>query len=81
VPNDIGVSLSEKGASSCWKIEQSATITCKIHVQNPTLNATIHAQNPKLNAIMHAQNPTLTHNNPCSKPNVQNPTTLTSNNP
>jgi hypothetical protein len=30
---------------------------------------------------MHAQNPTLTRNNPCWKPNVQNPTTLTSNNP
>jgi hypothetical protein len=63
------------------KLSKAQQLHATIHVQNPTLNATIHAQNPKLHAIMHAQNPTLTCNNPCSKPNVQNPTTLTSNNP
>ncbi len=63
------------------KLSKAQQLHATIHVQKPTLNATIDAQNPKLNAIMHAQNPTLTRNNPCWKPNVQNPTTLTSNNP
>jgi hypothetical protein len=42
VPNDIGVSLSEKGASSCWKIEQSATITCN----NPCSKPHTECNNP-----------------------------------